>query len=108
MTHETLTRYEAAKKAIHPLYGLLRKLRVQAGESRSQFAARTGFNDAVVGSYERGGRSCTVEKYDAIIGHYGQRLATVPAAITDERLAAALALLAAAEAVDLDKATAAA
>lgn len=72
-------------KAPHPVLGQLRELRKTRGESLRAAAKRIGVPDVVLGSYERGDRSPTVERLDVVLrAGYGMRLAVVPAGQRDE------------------------
>jgi transcriptional regulator with XRE-family HTH domain len=76
-----------------PLYLRLRELREARRISIVAASREMGLYPAVLGSYERGDRAPTPIRLDAVLRHYGERLASVPADVTDEELAAALVLV---------------
>lgn len=75
----------------HPLYEHLRDLRNARGLSIEKAAPKLGIHPSVLGSWETGRRQPSVTQYDDLAGKYGERLAAIPADVTDQELAAALA-----------------
>ncbi len=81
----------------HPLAARLRTHRTAAGLSLPKAAARVGVHPSVLGSWERdgkAGRTPNVTQLDQALNAYGERLAAIPADVTDDELAAALQWLA--------------
>lgn len=63
----------------HPLGRKLRELRERARMSLSSQERVTKIPAVVVGSYERGDRSMSVERADYLLNAYGRKLIDVPA-----------------------------